>query len=968
MFACCISELAFAEELTPIKLHHASWTARDGAPSSVLSMTQTADGWLWLGGPAGLVRFDGIRFEQFVPSNAPLATKNISVVNAFADGSLWLGYRTGGAAHVQQGRIRNYGEKEGLPNRAVWGVERDGDGRIWAATAQGMYYLDQDRWRAPSSEWKIPGVGFKTLMRDRAGVLWAQCDHGIYSLRPGAGQFVQAPVNSGPGVLFNLNDGSVVSWDPVAARFNRLAGPGQATIPPQWQRLGDPGSLLFDHHGDLWVGLNDGLEFRTGGRKYRTTPAQGLSGRAVGALFEDREGNIWAATANGIDRFRGERLEKLDVPEPALGAAIVADDNGGAWVGGFHISVSEGGDSSATPLWLPSGVGWADMLTSFTRSSDGVLWGSSFGALRRVQGRDSRRLELPSAIGNLMITSLLAEADGSLLVAVQQHGLYRRKPNGDWEKAGPEGEVSVMARSDTSGVWLAYRPGSVVHAAGPAWRSYGPADGLAIGLVMALHPKERHLWAGGDNGLALFDAGRFRRVKGTNGETFDGISGIVEMENGDLWLNASSGLFRIASGEIQRFRQDAEHQVHYERLDQLDGLDGLAPRVYPSPSLVRSSDGRLWIVRSSGVFRLDPRQQLPHAPSQAAIIKTIGPAGEDAVLKEKAQFGPGVPALQIDYTVPALAMPERVHFRYQLDGVDTEWQEVGARRSAYYSNLPAGDYRFRVAASDYNGDWTQEASSAHFTIVPAVTETWWFKAACSLLLISAAYLAYRWHIVRVARNMAHRLQERVSERERIARELHDTLLQSVQSLILHIHAAVVRLPQQDTVRMQLENALRQADDVMDEGRGRIRDLRGDDGGKLSFPDAVLAAASRLQPRDGATVQLKLSGTERQLHRVVYHEALGILAEAITNAYGHAKAQRIEVALQYGARDFRCTVRDDGVGIPDEVLKEGGRDGHWGLRGMAERAARMGGKLVLHSSGGSGTEWQLTLPAALAYTR
>lgn len=950
-----------------INLHHTSWTARDGAPAMILSMAQTRDGWLWLGGPTGLYRFDGMQFEQFVPSNEALLTRNVSVVNAFADGALWVGYRTGGAARLHDGRIRNYSERDGLPSRAVWGVDQDGDGRTWAATAQGMYYLENDRWQAAASSWQVPAAWYKTLMRDREGVLWAQGDRGVYYLRPGSRQFVKAPVSSGTGVLFNL-PGGVVSWDAARARFNRVAGFAQDDLPAQWQRLGDPTSLLFDRQGNLWVGHKEGLEYRTAQESFRTAPQQGLSGPSVGAIFEDREGNIWAATSTGIDRFRDRRLARIELPESAIGAAILADDNGGAWIGGFHVAAGDASGAKITPLWPASREGWADMLTSFTRTSDGALWGASFGALRRIQGRDSRRIALPGAIGNMIITSVVADHNDELLAAVQQLGLYRRKAGGDWEKAGDSGEVNVMARSEASGLWLGYFPGRVVHADGGRWRSYGPAEGLTIGLVMALHPHGRHVWAGGDNGLALFQEGRFWQLTGIDSQAFDGISGIVEMDNGDLWLNATAGLFRIAGEEIARFKREPDYRVQYEKLDQLDGLEGSAPRISPSPSLVRSSDSRLWIVRSTGVFRLDPRAQLPAAPAQPAIIKTLGPPGEGKALQDGMRLAPGVSALQVDYTAPLLAMPERVRFRYRLDGVDTEWRDAGNRRSAYYSGLAPGDYRFHVAASDYNGKWSELQTTVGVTLVPTMVQTWWFKVLCGVLLLSSAYLAYRWHIGRMARRLAHQLQERVRERERIARELHDTLLQSVQSLILHIHAAVLKLPAKDAMRVQLESALQQADDVVDEGRGRIRELRGEDDGKLSFPDAVSAAAGRLQPGGVSAIQLTVRGTARQLEHLIYREALAIVSEAIANAYSHAQPSRIEVELDYGRREFRCIVRDDGVGIPADVLDGGGRENHWGLRGMAERAAWINARLALRSCAGSGTEWQLTLAAALAYTR
>jgi signal transduction histidine kinase/ligand-binding sensor domain-containing protein len=951
-----------------INLHHTSWAARDGAPAMILSITQTSDGWLWLGGPTGLYRFDGIQFEQFAQLNAPLLTNNVSVVNAFADGGLWIGYRTGGAGLLQHGRIRNYGERDGLPSRAVWGVEQDGDGRIWAATGQGMFYLENDRWRAPADSWNLPAGWYKTLMRDRQGVLWAQGDSGVFFLTPGEQRFAKAPINSGTGVLFNLPDGRVVSWDAAHAHFNQLAGARQNVRPRQWEHLGDPTSLLFDRHGDLWVGLEDGLEYRTAQETSRTQAPQGLSGPSVGAIYEDREGNVWASTSTGIDRFRRQRLTRIALPKSAVGGGILADDHGGVWIGGFHVSASDNGQVKATALLTTSSEGWADLLRSFTRTSDGVLWGASFGSLRQIQGNDRRTITLPAAIGGMLVESVLTDQDGSLLVAIRQHGLYRRKSNGDWEKAGLVGEVSAMARSESAGLWLSYYPGQVVHREGDVWRSYGSSAGLALGMVMALHPHGQHVWAGGDKGLALFDANHFKQVSGVNKETFDGITGIVELNNGDLWLNASAGLFRIPSEEIAKFKRAQDYHVQYERFDQLDGLEGSALRITPSPSMVLASDARLWLVRSAGVFRLNPVEQPPPSPAQPVLIKTIGPSGQAKPAQEYAHFAAGSSSLQIDYTIPALSIPERVRFRYRLDDVDTEWQDVGARRSAYYSNLHSGDYRFHVAASDYNGKWSEHDTVTYFTIAPATTETWWFKVSSTVLLLSAAYLTYRWHIQRMTRQMAGRLQERVNERERIARELHDTLLQSIQSLIMHVHATVMRLPAKDEIRTQLEMALQQADAVVDEGRGRICELRGEDAHKLSFPDAVLATAARLQPGDAGPIHLKIGGMMRQLDPKVYEDTVAIIAEAIANAYSHARAETIEVQLRYGARELRCIVRDDGIGIPAEILSDGGRENHWGMRGMVERAARIHAKLVLRSCAGNGTEWQLVIPAALAYTR
>ncbi|MES2164061.1 MAG: two-component regulator propeller domain-containing protein [Pseudomonadota bacterium] len=969
---CCgaLPTVCRSQSVSPsaINLHHTSWSARDGAPALILSMTQTSDGWLWLGGPGGLYRFDGMRFERFAPANAALPTKNVSLVNAVAGGGLWIGYRTGGASFLQHGRIRNYGEAEGLPSRAVWGLEQDGSGRMWAATALGLFYLDGDRWQKPAKSWRLADRAYKTLMRDRHGVLWAQGDAGVYSLEPGEASFAKAAVDSGTGVLFELPDGNVVSWDALHGRLHLLTGARQNTAYRQWGALGDPGSLLVDRHGDLWVGLLEGLEYRTARSVAWAAPQQGLSGRSVGAIFEDREGDIWASTSNGIDRFRHQRATRLEVPEAAIGGGMLADDSGGVWIGSYHVSASESGQVSARPLWPLGGGGWDNVLTSLTRTSDGALWGAGFGPLRRIQGADSRQLALPAATGGGRVRALLADKDDGLLAALFQHGLYRRDPRGQWAKIGDEGEVNVMARSDAAGLWLGYHSGQVAHALGAAWHRYGPAEGLALGTVMALHLHGKHVWAGGENGLALLGADRFDRLSGVNGEAFDGISGIVELANGDLWLNAYTGLFCVPAAEVAKFAQRRDYRVQYERLDQLDGLEGSAPYIAPSPSLVLASDSRLWIARSTGLFLLNPGEPLPPAPRLPVIIKTLGPPGDVKPLQQPLRFAPGSSALQIDYTIPVLSIPERLRFRYRLQEVDAAWQDAGARRSAYYSNLAPGDYHFSVTVSDYNGQWSDAVTTVEFAIAPQATQTWWFKALCVLSLLVAVCLVYRWRIGQLGRQMAVRLQERVNERERIARELHDTLLQSVQALVLHVHAALLKLPAKDTARLQIETALQQADEVLDEGRGRIRELRGEDAGKLCFADAVLAAAARLRRGDTGPVRLTISGTARPLDAMIQEEALAIVTEAVANAYAHAEASKIEAELHYGRREFRCIVRDDGIGIPGAVLNDGGRQNHWGLRGMYERAARIGAKLVVYSGEGGGTAWQLDLPAVLAYTR
>jgi len=955
-----------------IDLHHASWTARDGAPQMVITMAQSADGWLWLGGATGLFRFDGMRFERYAPPGAPLPANGISILNALPSGALWIGYRFGGASVLEQGRLRHYDERDGLPaHSAVWGLEQDGDGRAWAATSAGMFYLERGRWRAAGPAWQLPSTGYKTLMRDRRGVLWAQGNAGVYSLAPGATGFVKSVPGTGTGVLFDVPDGSIWSWDGLHNRLNRLTSPTNGARPRRWDVRGDASSMLFDRAGDLWVGREEGLEHHTPGAVAATGPQRGLSGSGVAALFEDREGNIWASTSNGIDRFRARRVAQVRLTHNPGTHALAADDDGGAWVGRYHVDRPGAGAAGATPLWPGSPLAWHNVVSCAYRDPDGVLWTGGYGGLWRKRGADIQRVALPPGVDGVAINSMARDRAGGLWVALAQRGLFRRTENGVWQRKDgvdglPDETPRTMAHADAAGLWLGYPRGRLLHAQDGTWRRYGPEQGVGVGMVMALHLRGDHVWAGGENGLALRRGGRFIGVGGIDGQAFEGISGIVELDDGDLWLNAATGLFRVPAAEIARLRTMPDYRVRYERLDSLDGLEGSAPVLLPTPSLILAADRHLWLTTTTGVFRLDPAHGLPPRPAPPVLIRAIGAPGRTRPALTGMRLAPGTDALQVDYTALALGLPERVRFRHRLEGVDQGWRDGGQRRTAYYSNVGPGTYRFAVMAAGDDGRWSAEPATLDFSIAPKATETWWFRSLCGLALLTAAWLLFRWRTRLLARRLAGRLEERIHERERIARELHDTLLQSVQGLILQVHAAAMRLPPPEPARALIERALLHADDVLHEGRERVRDLRGHDTGAQGLAEALVVAGAQLRPPDAAPPRLLVSGSPRALHPIVHEEVLAIAGEAIANAYRHAGANRIEIRLHFGAAELRLDIADDGVGIAPEVLAAGGRRDHWGFAGMRERAARIEARLALRSLPGAGTEWRLALAGGLAY--
>ena len=371
-----------------------------------------------------------------------------------------------------------------------------------------------------------------------------------------------------------------------------------------------------------------------------------------------------------------------------------------------------------------------------------------------------------------------------------------------------------------------------------------------------------------------------------------------------------------------------------------------------------------------GVSVIDPRHLLVNRLPPPVQIEQITAdhktydANPDS--NGRVSLPPRVRDLQIDYTALSFVAPEKVLFRYKLEGWDRDWQDVGTRRLAFYSNLPPRNYHIRVMACNNSGVWNEAGASLDFSVAPAYYQTTWFRLACVAAFLALLWGIYQLRLRQLAREFNLRLDERVSERTRIARELHDSLLQNVQGLILKIHAIAKRMPAADSTRQDIEKTLDFADQVLAEGRERVRHLRTSTVGFGELPKAFQQVVEKAAPNRSSMFKTVVEGTVLELHPIIREETYAIGREALINALAHSQARKIEAEITYDSREFRVRIRDDGRGIDPDVLEKGGRADHWGLQGMRERADRIGGKLELWSRQGSGTEVELTVPAATAY--
>jgi signal transduction histidine kinase/ligand-binding sensor domain-containing protein len=996
LLACCPSAFALDPSLDVSQYGHTSWKIRDGfIKGQVVSIAQTPDGYLWLGTEFGLLRFDGVRNVPFrPPAGQQLPSTQIFSLLAARDGTLWIG-TAGGLASWKDGRLTRFAQLDG---HYIFKIIEGRDGSVWASgltvTNGKLCAIGNGGVRCHGEDGAL-GRGAFNVYEDGRGNLWAGVKDGLWRWSPGPPQFYPlAGEADGIQGLGEDDDGTLlVGWRGGVQRF--VEGKTEPYPLPSSAGQFRAKRLLRDRDGGLWIGTQGrGLVHVHRGRTDLFTSADGLSGDHIYHLFEDREGNIWVATINGLDRFREFAVATLTVKQGlsnSVVGAVAADGDGGVWLatpaglnrwnGGQMTAYRERAARPATGVREVVGSGVPDdVLLSLLQDDRGRVWVST---LRGVGYLEDDRFILVGGVPDGNLTSIVQDGAGTLWFANERRGLYQLPRGGEvrhtpWTALGHRDHASATAAdSSRGGLWLGFHLGGVAYFADDQVRaSYAAADGLGEGRVNHLRlDREGVLWAAADGGLSRLKDGRVATLNGRNGLPCDTTHWSMEDDARTLWLYTACGLVRVARPELDAWvasvdrGEGAKQAIRVTVFDSSDGVRILAGGSHNSPQVAKTSDGRLWFLPLDGVSVFDPNRlpynRLPppvHVEQLVADRTTYeATSGEGG----RVRLPPLIRDLEIDYTALSLAAPEKVLFRYKLEGRDADWQEAGNRRQAFYNDLPPGDYRFRVMACNNSGVWNEAGTFLDFSVAAAYYQTAWFRVlfvAGFLLLLGALY---RLRLRQVAGQVRGRMEERHAERERIARDLHDTLLQSVQGLILKFHAAATKMRRDDPAYAALEKTLDQADEVLAEGRARIRNLRGTTAASAGLPAAFQRVVEETPQGGGVAFKTVVEGSVRELHPIIREESYCIGREALVNALKHSEGRNVEVEITYDPRQFRLRVRDDGRGIDPSIIEEG-RPDHWGLRGMRERAQRIGAQLNLWSRSETGTEVELTVPGATAY--
>jgi len=976
-----------------------NWGSERGFPGGKVSaIAQTSDGYLWIGTDKGLVRFDGLNFRVFsqaIPMSMPIGP--VQALLTDSEGNLWVLLESTKILRYHDGKFE-LGREEA--EYGVTAMGRRGDGTVlFSSVAYGMFAYNKGKfevlqprrgesdsgtnaatepndtlssrlaWATSVASHHIaePSSSVVSMVESSTGKMWLGTrDKGLFSVhdgqispladgRPSGELTCLLPMESGK--LWVGTEKGLMVWN--GASFS------QSDV-PSTLREAKVLAMIRDRDSNIWVGTTNGLLRYNDASFAEEVPA---TNGPVTALFEDREGNLWAGNPRGIERLRDTTFITYSVGglQSESSGPIYVDDERRAWFAPF-----EGGLH-----WLKDGK-------SGTVTNDGL----SRDVVYSIAG-DKNELWIGRQLGGLthlyydngqITTKTYTEADG-----LPQNGVY------------------AVYRGEDGAVWVATLSEGIGEYKDGRFTTYSKTNGLASDTVTSIaESPDKTMWFGTPLGLSALSNGQWHTYTVRDGLPGDNVNCLFSDTDGVLWIGTASGLAFLRSGrvlapdaepaslreEIYGIQQDREGRLwiatsnhvlaakrdgllgggshppdvrEYGIEDGLQGVEGVK-RQY---SVFADTFGRIWFSMNRGLSVVDTSRVVVSSAPAIVQIEGLSWDGNPLELQKNLRIPAGGHRVTFSYAGLSLSVPDRVKFQYRLDGFDQHWSSPVSAREAVYTNLSAGAYQFRVKASNSDGLWNSPEAVLPFEIEPLFWQTWWFRLAAVVALAALIILIFHLRTVRLTRQMNMRFEERLAERTRIAQELHDTLLQGSMSASMQLHVAEEQLPDDSPAKPLVRRVLQLMGQVIEEGRNAVTGLRSGPHGSIDLGQAFSRVRQELTATEAPDFHVIVEGAARPLQPIIRDEIYAIGREALINSFRHSHASSIEVELEYAADKLRVLVRDNGVGIDPEVL-DTGRDGHWGLVGMRERAKRIGAKLRVLSRAAAGTEVELSVPSNIAY--
>jgi ligand-binding sensor domain-containing protein/signal transduction histidine kinase len=998
-FCFAVSASAVDRTRTMSQYLHDWWGTERGWPGgSITAFAQTSDGYLWIGTDKGLVRFDGFNFRQFERAYPdPILIGPVRTLLVDASDNLWILVQNTQVFRYHNG---NFELIRGETENGTTAIALGASGAVLLSSlAEGTLTYSDNRFRSLSTSavltdsarvangeapdqratpfsWFDRLAASTSVVIDMAqtddGKIWLGTDRrGLFYLDEGR---VLAAPNGRSDARINcilpLQNSEL--WIGTAKGVERWNGTELtvAGVPRSLLNL-DVLSILRDRDSNIWVGTSRGLfRYNANGVSLLSTTGP------VAALFEDREGNIWIGSLRGLQRLRDSALVTYSLPNlksQSIGPLHV-DYGGRTWIapiqGGLRW-LKEGKSGVVTVDGLAN-----DVVYSIAGTGKDDAWvGRQHGGLThlRYSGNlfTAKTYTRADGLAQNAVYAVHVSRDGTVWSGTLSSGVSELKNGHFTNYTATDGlaanTISSIVEGPDGTMWFGTSKG-VSAMSQERWRTYTANDGLPSEDVNCLlQDSTRILWIGTAEGLAYLFDGRVHVPRGVPAPLQASIFGIEQDKNGWLWIATSDHVLRVPRDKLLSDVVNAADVREYDQTDGLESTEG----VKRSRSVVSDSAGNIWFSLSSGISVVNPSRVAASAALAIPHIEGLSVDGSPVNVHDVIHIPASPRRITFTYTGLSLTTPERARFRYFLEGFDRSWSEPVAAREAVYTNLGAHSYRFRVLASNSDGLWSGSEAAVSFEVEPTVWQTWWLRTSSAALILLLAWCVYLYRLHQLAKEFNIRLEERVDERTRVARELHDTLLQSFQGLLLRFQTASELFPKRlAEAKQTLDSAIEQAAQAITEGRDAVQGLRSSTMATNDLACAITTLGTELASSESnpnaAEFHVEVEGTPRDLHPILRDEVYRIAGEALRNAFRHADARRIEAEIRYDQREFRLRVRDDGKGIDSKLLHENERPGHYGMRGMRERAKLLGGKLTVWSELDSGTEVELSIPAANAY--
>jgi signal transduction histidine kinase len=1010
-----MGQLASAATPAPLALsdlNRRTWGVAEGVPPFVQSIAIDREGFLWLQAATGLFRFDGVRFELIkdfggvaLPLDAP------RVVSAAQDGAIWAGYSKGRVVVLRNGSAQRFTPDDGLPSDgSIEHIAFSANGIAWASTTKGAFQFHRGRWRELQSV-HITGQRIDEITVDSRNRVWIMAPHGLFILADERGSVEPIRVGNSMGSRFVegpdrnmwLTDGS-----------NDLLCRMQEKVIGQCWKVPEPSSAVFDRDGALLASSNGRLT-RIPLAKVQLSPSEdnpfALSETLMidtNAVLLDEHQQIWVVGDSELSRFRKSLVTRAATPS----GAIAAGDGSEAWVASFNrglarigradeivigeetrASRSEDGAiflerGSQNHRWVTDPgrferIAITDLenrnvvlnryaeagrkLVRVDRDRNGVIWVGAVSPARLFRGDAAGHFveeQLPQLAAGALIRGVAVDRGGTVWLAVRgnpEAPIYTRK-DGRWEAKpafGLEANAFVLDRADRP--WIGTTDNRVAYLSGTSWTTIGEQQGMQIGSIAALAASEDVVWAGGTLGIVAIVDGAVRSLRLATTPEVRAVTGLLVDDAGNLWMNAVDGLLQVSREEIRRSLSLTDHRASVVRVDRFDGVQGFGIQGGPYPSLARNENGRLWFTTSGGLYTVEPAALKPAFAPRSFITEVVGDDRRHAATGTDVSLPPHTQRLTLRFTAPHLMSAERIQFRYRLSPFEKDWQAAGSRREAVYTNLDPGSYGFEVAASNDHGEWLGQPAKLSIHARPAFTQTRTFIVLCisAAMVIFAA--AYWLRLRQVSDRLVTEANARHAERERIARELHDTLLQGMQGLILKLHAITRRAPDKEW-SVQVAPILDDAEAMLEEGRDRVHQLNRKGDRSLSLAGSLSEIGLRLTKGFSCRFEIHVAGQSKSLRPDVEEELVRLASEAISNAVRHSQCGLVKVEIDFYTAGMALLVADNGSGIDPDILANG-KPGHFGLRGMRQRASLLGASFTIRNAPGGGTQVVLQLPVS-----